>query len=113
VRIFNFILVALFVGCAFGTQSIEEVDPGSIPPNPTYSKDVAPIINYYCLSCHDASGPFFEEPSLGSLGEVKDEYEGIVEEVFGKRSMPPGGAQQLNSREAQILQLWAQQGFLP
>ena len=112
-RICALLVVTLFVGCAFGAQTIDEVDPDSIPLNPTYTNDVAPIIDYYCLSCHDSAGPFFEEPPLESLDDVQDEFEGVVTEVFGQRTMPPGGAQQPTPREVEIIKLWGQQGFTP
>jgi hypothetical protein len=112
-RAYFLFVIAISVGCAFGAQTIDEVDPATTPLTPTYSKDVAPIIDYYCLSCHDSTGPFFEDPPLESLQGVKDEFEGVVEEVFGARTMPPGGAQQLSPREVEIIKLWGQQGFTP
>jgi uncharacterized membrane protein len=112
-RSYSPLAIALFVGCAFGTQTIDQIDPTSIPPNPTYTQDIAPIVDYYCLSCHDSAGPFFEEPSLENLDAVQAEFEGVVEEVFGQRTMPPGGAQQLSQREVEIIKRWGQQGFAP
>jgi hypothetical protein len=124
-------LVALAgTACGFGTLSLEEVDPDAIPPNPTYSQDIAPMMDYYCVACHDAKGqigaqgddkrkaatPYGDDGGEGidltSFEGVVGEFE-EVEETILERSMPPGAARRLTARDEAILFRWAEQGFAP
>lgn len=121
------------IGCGFGTQTLEEVDPDAIPANPTYSEHVAPILDFYCVACHDPNG------QVGALGDDKrkDSFYGLEDDDGGEdgidltnfaavvdefddiegtillREMPPGGARRLTAREEAILSRWADQGFAP
>jgi uncharacterized membrane protein len=101
-------LLALFVSaCGFGTQSIEELDPDAIPQVPVYNADVAPIVEYYCIACHQ--GKFAaDDVILSEEADVLAFCDLIAEQVFLSRDMPPGAARRLAPSEEVILKRWMQ-----
>ena len=102
------LMLALFVSaCGFGTQSIEDLDPNSIPQVPAYEADVAPIIEYYCIACHQ--GQFAANGIiLSTEDDVVALCDLVAEQMFFSREMPPGAARRLTPAEEAILKRWMQ-----
>jgi mono/diheme cytochrome c family protein len=99
--------------CNFGAANIEEVDPEAIPLEPTYSAHIQPIMEFYCVACHDPEGQAgaAQDVDLTSYEAVVNDYDDIAEALFDKRYMPPGGARRLSSEDEATLARWATQGF--
>ncbi len=49
-------------GVAFGCGA----DMPEVPANPTYTKDVAPILNAHCVRCHGADNMLHQMPIKGT-----------------------------------------------
>jgi uncharacterized membrane protein len=98
--------------CSFGTENIEVVDPAAIPAEPTYSEHIKPLMEFYCVACHDPEG------QVGAVGgidlttyeAVSADYDDIREAVFDKRYMPPGGGRRLSAEDEATLARWDAQG---
>jgi uncharacterized membrane protein len=102
------LLLALLVSaCGFGTQSIEDLDPDAIPQVPVYETDVAPIVEYYCIACHQGQLAA-DDVVLSVEADVLAFCDLIAEQVFLTREMPPGAARRLTPTEEAILQRWMQ-----
>lgn len=79
--------------------------PESCPaPEPGYSKDVAPIIEARCATCHSAGGQAGEKP-LDTYAEVYSLRTNVLTRVYGCK-MPPAGATQLTEAERATLLAW-------
>ncbi len=101
--------LAASAGCAFGDYDLGEIDPAAAPERPTWSEDVAPIIDSYCASCHRAGGP------SGDLGYETCEgtrrgFGSLWSTVADRKSMPPGGAPRLHGYELLVLDRWEMNG---
>lgn len=109
------ILLALLAlgACAFGDRSVEQVDLEAVPAEPTYTEHIAPLMEFYCVTCHDPAGQVGEAygVDLTSYDAVVDDFDDIDEALFDKRYMPPGGARRLSSVEEATIARWAAQGF--
>lgn len=112
-RLLALLLCVASAGCGLGDLSIDEADPGSVPAQPTYERDVRALMGYYCSPCHspDAQLGTAGGYDYSSYGGVVAGYAGIVDQVFNKQSMPPGAARRLTLREEAIIERWAAQGF--
>ena len=100
------------VGCP-----IHRADPPARPAGPTYCRDVAPILDRRCVSCHRPGqiGPF----SLETYRAASSRAEAIAEAVEDRR-MPPWHADprfgrfandpRLNDRERATLADWVRAG---
>jgi hypothetical protein len=115
-------MLALFVACSPSESKTNTFPPiphpaSPIPPNPTFSAHVAPIIYENCTPCHrpGSAGPF----SLLSYRDVFKRKK-MVAKVTRMRYMPPwpadpeyrhfAGEKVLTDAEIAILGLWAEQG---
>lgn len=90
-----------------------------LPKKPTYSRDVAPILNKRCVTCHSESkiAPF----SLAGYEQAK-KYARTIESVTQSNYMPPWkaksnygefkDAQLLTKEEKEILKRWAATGAM-
>lgn len=106
-----FVIAALgLIGC--GDQTLEEVDPGAAPMTPTYSVHIAAIMKRRCTTCHSEEALIgeYEGYGYGTCAKVIDNWDGIEETVFEENSMPPGGADRVESWERLTLQRWWDQG---
>jgi hypothetical protein len=107
---------------ALGMLCIANSAPGSTSvqapvSDPTYNKEIAPILDDDCLSCHrpGGSGPF----SLTAYGDVKRRARQIAE-VTASRYMPPWlpepgygkflGEHMLTEPQIRTIQRWAEAG---
>ena len=113
-RVFGIGLASCFAACVLFTTVLVE---GSEKASITYSKDVAPILNKNCVSCHR---PGEVAPmSLMSYREVRPWAKAIREQVV-KRVMPPWFADprygdfsndcRLTEKEINTIQTWVEAG---
>jgi hypothetical protein len=105
------ILAALAVSaCGFGSGSLDSVDPGSIPDQPDYATDIAPILTHYCTNCHSQHAPAWSQ--AGPFFDRQSEAEGwacVSWLTIADGSMPPGALDRLTTREQAIFQRWSGQ----
>jgi hypothetical protein len=113
-RVFGIGLALCFSACVlFTTGLVEGSDKGTV----TYAKDVAPILNKNCVTCHR---PGEVAPmSLMSYREVRPWAKAIREQV-AKRVMPPWFADsrygdfsndcRLSEKEINTIQAWVEAG---
>jgi len=75
-------LTAALLGCSGEDTAAPAEAPGSL----TYHRDIKPIVDAKCVSCHDAGGiaPF----TLTSYEDVRDMKDGVRRAV-AERTMPP------------------------
>ncbi|MCA9664904.1 MAG: hypothetical protein KC503_04925 [Myxococcales bacterium] len=105
-------ICAFAASCNIGDTPFYQVDPASIPASPTYLRDIAPRMNYFCTGCHDPDTSigqkgvwnFADKATVcGNVGE-------ILRVTFGVRSMPPGAAERMGARDGAILLKWLEVG---
>ena len=100
-------------GCRIAFEKVSDAPEGHV----SYAKQVAPILQAKCASCHSEGGigPF----AMSSYGRVKNKSR-MIEEVVLARRMPPWHAdphygtwendRSLTAVETQTLLRWVQQG---
>lgn len=85
--------------------------PASLPEScpataPSYSGEIAAIVQTKCVVCHTAGGPGAEWP-LGSWSEVNTlAQQGIVQEEVASCMMPEADAGQLTDSEREAILTW-------
>ena len=101
----------LLTGC-LGDKTLEEVDPEAAPTEPTFSRDIEPLMEDYCVACHavDALPGEVGDIGLDTCEKVKENMEIVSEMVFDREVMPPGGAMRLTEEEQLTLKRWFDQG---
>ncbi len=63
------VVILLFASCTSPAPDCPKDEPASCPTDvPSYATVVAPLIQQYCGSCHDASGSAADEPILTYAG---------------------------------------------
>jgi mono/diheme cytochrome c family protein len=110
----GFVLVCLVATCDGASA---QADPFSLPANPTFAKDIAPVIFDACGSCHRPGGP--GPFSLLSHATVRQHATQIVQ-VTKSRFMPPWkadaasgpfvGQRRLSDREIALIERWVDTG---
>jgi hypothetical protein len=105
------------VGCFFAAGLL--FGCSSDDPEPTYSEDVAPLLQANCTTCHQAGGiaPFVLTDYASARARAAD-----IADATGKREMPPmpvnndgscntySNARWLTSAEIATLQAWSKAG---
>lgn len=86
------------------TRTYDEIG-GVAVAHPTYAKDIKPIMDNYCVSCHNANGP---SPDLTTYDGVKNDAEAVYNAIYDG-SMPQGG-NKLNNNTIQTFQNWINDG---
>ena len=79
----------------------------------TYSKDVSPIINTYCVSCHSPKGGASSYYPLTSYTEVKNAIDNIIVRIEKPDSDPlkmPQGSN-LTADEISLIKKWKAGGL--
>jgi uncharacterized membrane protein len=78
--------------------------PMSCPsPTPSYTNDVAPLIQAHCVKCHSATGVEYSRP-LDTYAGVTAQT-GVLDQVYSCR-MPPAPETPLTSAERAALFGW-------
>jgi uncharacterized membrane protein len=101
----TFIIVLIFTSCESNTYSeIEQVTT-----NPTYQKNIKPIIDANCIACHSENSPVGQF-SLSTYEDVKaiTEFGSLIyriEEATGAESMP-FNAPKLSQSKIDLIKLW-------
>jgi hypothetical protein len=103
---------AVPVTLAVATPAAEAIDLDDRPrrPGPSYARDVAPIIERYCLGCHDRDaaegGIVLEDSSVGSSGDRATSIWLKVDAVLRSESMPPEEEPRPSRGERETLDAW-------
>lgn len=71
---------------------------------PSYAREVAPVIEARCVTCHDYGGVAASKP-LGSYAELYKRRSPVLNQIYGC-NMPPDGAEPLSAAERQTLLRW-------
>ena len=110
------LLVGAFVGCAAfsgdgpdggagGAGGCPNDLPGSCPADPpSYQRDVVPVLERHCLSCHSSGGQEATQP-LDTYQAVHDRRSAVLDQVYACR-MPPAGEPALPVSDRQTLLKW-------
>ncbi|MFM9824566.1 hypothetical protein [Flavobacterium sp.] len=111
-KIILVVLLALIIvlGSVFNScESSTYQEISQVVANPTYTKDVEPIIRSTCTGCHGS-----QFPSLESYAEVKDAIENgdLICRIEGKSCevMPKSG--RMPQTTIDLIKLWAFQGYI-
>jgi uncharacterized membrane protein len=96
----------LLAACGSGDSSLDVVDPGAVPANPTFDQVFA-IVQRDCAPCHDQGGT---DPPYDTCEDLVAYRGDLAVEVLEKNTMPPGAWPRLTSGEKLILRRWITQG---
>lgn len=108
-------LSAIYLLCiSCSTDSTKDVVPQKIDNSPvSYQKDVSPIIQNQCISCHGASNPI-GGISLTNYTEVKTEINNVIDRISRNSSepgyMPQGGI--ISTININTIKNWQTDGLL-
>jgi hypothetical protein len=110
---------ALFIALGATGCSSEEATPDATKPTPTYSEDVAPLLDAHCTTCHQEGG--IAPVAFTDYASVK-KYAGEIAEKTTARAMPPmpvnndgscntySNARWLTAQEIETFAAWAEAG---
>ncbi len=96
-----FLLVTVSSCMDLGDKTYEELEPDDLPANPTYTVDIAPLMDLYCNKCHSYNDYF----------AVRYNWESIVLTGIDEKTMPPGGKERISPRDEAIILRWKNNGF--
>lgn len=106
-------VLAIFALTLFSCQSntYEDISPKNVT-NPTYAKNIKPIFDANCVSCHSQGGTG-QYPNLETYEEVKVASENgsvicRIDEICGQ-VMPQAGRMPQNTID--LIKLWKSQGY--
>lgn len=118
-------VIAAVIACGSGDLPLDEVDPGSVPANPTYDQVYA-IIDRACVPCHTDGEEDGEEDDAPVKGDADARFvEGAFDlstctavvarredswETIVNNTMPPGAWPRLTSAERLTIQRWMDNG---
>jgi uncharacterized membrane protein len=105
--IYFLFLMGLLTSCMENVDKVEEIDPGAPDPceDITFSKNVKPIIDNNCVSCHSTGGG--QPPNLETYIGIRVEATSVKSEVVSK-DMPIGGS--LTNEEISAISCWVDAG---
>src|SRR4051812_40860699 len=97
--------LALSIGCGSGDSSCPNDLPAACPASPpSYSHDIAPIINDRCFPCHAPGGVEATRP-LTTYQEVFNQRGPVLDQVY-HCNMPLAGAPGLTASQRADLLAW-------
>ncbi len=104
--------VVALVSCESNTYS--EIEGDTVITNPTYQKNIKPIIDANCITCHNNGTGIGGFPLL-TYEDVRLATESgnlifRIETATGEQSMP-FNAQKLSQSKINLIKLWATNGF--
>ncbi|KQT16534.1 hypothetical protein ASG31_13370 [Chryseobacterium sp. Leaf404] len=101
----------LFTACESRTYD-EISDKTPVAAVVTYNKDIKPIFDANCISCHSAQGSGFFQP-LTSYSQVKNNIDNIIVRISKPTGdplkMPQGGS--LSPTQISIITKWKADGL--
>lgn len=102
-----FIIAAALTSCESNTYS--EIEGKSVVSNPTYQKDIKPIIDSNCISCHNDGTGIGGFPLL-NYDDVRFATESgnlifRIDTAIGEQSMPLNGPK-LSQSKIDLIKLW-------
>ena len=108
----TFIVVLVFTSCESNTYS--EIEGEAIVTNPTYQKDIKPIIDASCVRCHDNGSGIGGFPLL-TYNDVREttEFGNLIfriDTATGEQSMPLNGPK-LSQSKIDLIKLWAANNY--
>lgn len=115
-----FLLIFLFswISCSKKKEKSEIINPKSSSTickdtvSISYAKTIQPILNTYCIKCHDAATSQNFTNYTGTLPFAKA---GILEDCItgtnGEILMPPSYDSTLDSCSKKAIQIWVKEGF--
>jgi mono/diheme cytochrome c family protein len=105
---------AIVASTLFSCQSntYDDISPKNVT-NPTYAKNIKPIFDANCVSCHSQLGTG-QYPNLEVYSEVKDGCENgnvicRIDQTCGGDVMPPAG--RMPQKTIDLIKLWKSQGY--
>jgi hypothetical protein len=79
---------------------------GCVGPSPSFARDVAPVLQHRCFSCHANGGMAADDHDFSHFATLHAQRESVVAQV-GACAMPPPEAPTLDAAEADMLLRWA------
>lgn len=101
------LIVLIFASCESNTYS--EIEGDTVVTNPTYQKDIKPIIDAACISCHNNGTGIGGFPLL-TYEDVRatTEFGNLIfriDTATGEQSMPLNGPK-LSQSKIELIKLW-------
>lgn len=127
IMLFASMAIAAAIACGSGDLPLDEVDPDSVPANPTYDQVYA-IIDRACVPCHndgdeddDEGGEDYAPAKGGTALALEGAFDlSTCTAVVARRAdswativnntMPPGAWPRLTSAERLTIQRWMDNG---
>jgi hypothetical protein len=78
---------------------------GCALPSPSFVREVAPIVERRCFSCHATGGMAAEDHDFSRFATIHAQKEALLAQV-GACAMPPSQAPTLEPSEADVLLRW-------
>ena len=101
-----FVFGAIFVSC--DSRTYDEI--GGYVENPTYNKDIKPIVNNRCVTCHYTNNQD-NITDLSSYNLVRNSFEfGNAVEYISNGRMPKNSAK-LSNATIKLINKWVADGF--
>lgn len=75
----------------------------------SFRKDVSPILNAKCVSCHNQDWSGMNLRDYETVSNLSDK----IKRVVLKRIMPPAGITPLTEKERIVIYVWIKQGKQP
>jgi hypothetical protein len=95
------------IGAVRAYDPIAVDDDPPLRPAPVYSREVAPLLEQYCLGCHDSAGSKGGVVLDGLEGKVPDKpLLRRMSDVLRSESMPPEGKPRPGLEELETLDAW-------
>jgi hypothetical protein len=112
--IFLILVVSGLVIYSCDSTTYDEI---SAVTNPTYAKNIAPLMASKCTNCHSPNSSNDQQPYLNNYTEVKEQVENgdvlcIIDDpqqCFYSDIMPPEG--RMPQATIDMINLWKDQGF--
>lgn len=117
------LVTGLVAACGSGDRPLDQVDPDSVPADPTYEQVYA-IIDRECVPCHqsgddggedDVVGPNAARTLLEDAPKLNDCTSVVAQRneiwtTIENNSMPPGAWPRLTSEERLMIRRWIDNG---
>ena len=117
----NYYLFALLVLFSCQYQHFENIQPGKVlvvcdtSTTAGYAQDIAPIVNKYCISCHNIK----DADALGD-GTVLDNYDDMLNnanasmrDITGVHYKMPKDGPKVDTCDILKIKVWIDSGFNP